>query len=71
MTDAEFLAMLNKLLTQARIPATLEDGKTPQSGEHTLGDWLNEGRLHREDTDKHSAGEGHSHGIPASQTEEA
>jgi len=71
MTDEEFLAKLEKLLTQARIPATLEDGKTPQSGKHTLGLWIQAGRLHREDTDKHSAGEGHSHGIPASQTEEA
>ena len=71
MTDAEFLAMLEKLLTQARIPATLEDGKTRRSGAHALGFWLDASRLHHEDTDKHSAGEGHSHNIPASQTEEA
>ena len=71
MTDAEFLAKLEKLLTQARIPATLEDGKTRRSGAHALGFWLDASRLHHEDTDKHSAGEGHSHNIPASQTEEA
>ncbi len=55
MTDAEFLAKLNKLLTQARIPATLEDGTTAQSGSHTLGSWLDVIRLHAEDADKHGA----------------
>ncbi|KKK81447.1 hypothetical protein LCGC14_2813350, partial [marine sediment metagenome] len=59
MDDAEFLARLEKLLTQARIPATLEDGKTPRSGAHALGMWLDASRLHHEDAAKHSAGEGH------------
>ena len=71
MTDEEFLAKLDKLLTQAKITTTQGDGKTPTSGVWALGHWLNEGRLHREDAAKHSAGEGHSHNIPASQTEEA
>jgi len=71
MTDEEFLARLEKLLTRAKIPATLEDGKTLQSGVHALGFWLDASRLHHEDAAKHSAGEGHSHNIPASQTEEA
>ena len=60
MTDAEFLARLNKLLTQARIPATLKDGKTHQSGSYALGAWLNFSRIHREDEAKHD-GDGDSY----------
>ncbi|KKL62816.1 hypothetical protein LCGC14_2181440 [marine sediment metagenome] len=56
MTDEEFLARLNKLLTQAEIPATLEDGTTLKSGAHALGFWLNASRIHHEDEAQHAGG---------------
>jgi len=56
MTDAEFLEKLNRLLTQARITTTQEDGKTPTSGKWTLGHWLNASRVHQLNKVRHDGG---------------
>ena len=71
MTDAEFLKQLNRVVSRARVVATLADGKTKQSRYHALGWWIDLLRRHHEDAAKHSAGEAHDHGIPAGRTGEA
>ncbi len=71
MTDEEFLKQLNRVLSRARVVATLADGKTKQSRYHALGWWIDLLRRHHEDAGKHSAGEAHDHEIPAGRTGEA
>ena len=56
MTDEEFLTQLNRVLSRAKVVATLADGKTKQSRFHTLGWWIDLLRRHHEDKTKHGSG---------------
>ncbi|KKL99877.1 hypothetical protein LCGC14_1810020 [marine sediment metagenome] len=58
MTDAEFLKQLNRVLTRARVVATLADGTTKRSKYHALGWWIDKLRRHDEDKAKHSGSGG-------------
>ena len=57
-TDAEFLKQLNRVLSKARVVATLANGTTKQSKYHALGWWIDLLRRHHENKSKHSASGG-------------
>ena len=57
-TDAEFLKQLNRVLSKARVVATLANGTTKQSKYHALGWWIDLLRRHHENKSKHSASSG-------------
>ena len=65
MDKAEVEAIVRAMEFRAKV-----DG-TPVTGPHTIDHWLGVGHTHRQDSGKHSAGEGHGHDIPAGRTEEA
>lgn len=66
MDKAEVEAIVKNMLLRARA----SDG-TALTNPHKLEVWLGSYHLHREDDNKHSAGEAHDHGISAGRTEEA
>ncbi len=70
MDDAEFNRRFAEAVKSVGVEARDEAGAL-KSGPHPLAEWIDASRVHQVDAAKHSAGEGHSHGIPASQTEEA
>ena len=70
MDDAEFNRRFAEAVKSVGVEARDEAGAL-KSGPHPLAEWIDASRVHQVDAAKHSAGEGHSHNIPASQTEEA
>lgn len=65
MDKAEVEAIVMAMQFRARPPGEAA------TGEHTLEFWLGDLHKHKQDAAKHSAGEAHTHPVPASETGEA
>lgn len=70
MDDAEFNRRFKEAAEKVGIQA-VSANNTPITGAHSLSRWAGITHEHRSDGAKHSAGEGHDHGIPAGRTEES